>query len=372
MRGGIGTHCYQMAYHWSASCDVTVIAPVPADEAPFRLVTVAPGSTLSRQWRFVRAVRRELRRAPVDLLYVGHWRATGIACRLARIAAPQPRLLGQAVHGSEVLVLTRRRRANALWRRVFRWATSGATYVALGSYPATLLDRLGVARDRVFVSPEGVDLDALGQPDPSLDAEIAQRHGLAGKRILLTVGRLVPRKGHDLVIQALPTVLAAVPNTVYLIVGAGPNEQTLRNLVTEFRVTDQVVFCGEVAAAELPAYYAAADVFVMPSRETDDDVEGFGIVFLEAAAFAKPSIGGRSGGVSDAIADGVTGVLVDPDSVDELAQALCDLLSDPAKADAMGTAAKERALDDFQYATVAHNILESVCAQAASLDGRDR
>ena len=112
---------------------------------------------------------------------------------------------------------------------------------------------------------------------------------------------------HDKIIEALPAILEQVPDVVYLIVGTGREEERLRVYAQEKGVADRVIFAGHVPDEELPAYYNAADVFIMPNREEGTNVEGFGIVFLEANACGIPVIGGRSGGTVDAIADGLFG-----------------------------------------------------------------
>src|SRR5262249_14775190 len=131
--------------------------------------------------------------------------------------------------------------------------------------------------------------------------------------VILTVGSLVERKGQDMIIRALPLIANAVPGVSYLIVGDGPYKANLKTLVTSMGLQDRVVFTGRVSDEELPEFYALSDVFAMPSRACLDsnDVEGFGMVFLEAGATGKPVVAGRSGGIEDAVVDGVTGLLVD-------------------------------------------------------------
>ena len=140
--------------------------------------------------------------------------------------------------------------------------------------------------------------------------------------LLLTVG-LASRKGHDMVIGALPTLLRTVPDVTYVMVGAGP-QGYLDELARELRVRDRVIFTGPVSDELLSAIYGLCDIFVMPSRQdlAQHSVEGFGLVFLEANACGKPVIAGRSGGTDDAVVHGVTGFLVDPDDPDDIATLL--------------------------------------------------
>lgn len=158
--------------------------------------------------------------------------------------------------------------------------------------------------------------------------------------------------------RALPAILDVVPDTAYPVVGKGPRESLLRTLAAETGVSDSVVFCGAVPDRELAAYYSACDVFVLPSRIVDRDIEGFDTTFTEAEACGEPSIGGPTGGIVEAVVDGKTGLLVDPDSPDEIARATISLLTDPDLASRIGAAAKRRVTADFQYAQIAKNLLD--------------
>jgi phosphatidylinositol alpha-1,6-mannosyltransferase len=153
--------------------------------------------------------------------------------------------------------------------------------------------------------------------------------------VVACVSRMVPRKGQDTLISAWPRVKAQVSDAVLLLVGDGPYAPKLRRLA-DSRGASDVIFTGPVPWPELPSYYDAADVFAMPcrTRRAGLDVEGLGIVYLEASATGLPVIGGDSGGAPDAILDGETGYVVR--DVPGVAKRLVELLGDPAKARAMG------------------------------------
>lgn len=207
----------------------------------------------------------------------------------------------------------------------------------------------GIPRDRIVEVMPAVDTDVF-TPGPR-PAAISARHGLDGKRVLLTVARLTPRKGHDLVIHAL-ALMKDREDVRYVVVGSGEDRGRLEALADELGIRDMVVFAGRVDDAELPDYYRLADVYVMPNREvtgSTDSIEGFGISFIEAAATAKPSIAGRSGGAVDAVADGETGILVDPESPEELANAIMTLLDDKSLRESMGARGRERVERHFSW-----------------------
>ncbi|GAA2603011.1 glycosyltransferase family 4 protein [Actinomadura fulvescens] len=170
----------------------------------------------------------------------------------------------------------------------------------------------------------GVDCSCF---HPAVDgAEVRERHGLGDRPVILSVSRLVPRKGQDQLIRAMPRVRRVVPDATLLIVGSGPQDFWLRGLAAD---EGAVVFAGGMPHAELPPYYAAADVFAMPCRDRrlGLETEGLGIVFLEAAAAGLPVLAGASGGAPEAVLDGETGHVVDGRSVTEIAARLVGMLT---------------------------------------------
>jgi phosphatidylinositol alpha-1,6-mannosyltransferase len=190
--------------------------------------------------------------------------------------------------------------------------------------------------------PPGVDTDVY-RPDAAAAAVIRRRHGLAGRPVIVCVSRLVPRKGQDVLVCALPRIRRRVPGAALLLVGGGPYRGRLARLAERAGVAEHVVFTGSVPWAELPAHYAAGDVFAMPCRTHGRglDVEALGIVFLEAAACGLPVVAGRSGGSPETVREGETGLLVDGRDVEEVAGAVAGLLADPEHAAKLGSAGRD-------------------------------
>lgn len=202
--------------------------------------------------------------------------------------------------------------------------------------------------------PPGVDSDRF-RPDPAARAELRRRYQLGDRPTVLCLSRLVPRKGQDMLIKALPAIRRHVDGAALVIVGGGPYLETLRKLAGDCGVADHVTFTGGVPGDELPAHHAMGDVFAMPcrTRGAGMDVEGLGIVFLEASASGVPVVAGDSGGASEAVQHNKTGLVIDGNSVDEVAEAVTELLTDRDRAIAMGAAGRDWVTTQWRWDALA-------------------
>lgn len=202
--------------------------------------------------------------------------------------------------------------------------------------------------------PPGVDCSVF-RPDPAARATVRHRYGLGGRPVVVCVSRLVSRKGQDALIRALPAIRRRAPDAALLLVGDGPGRRRLGQLARSVGVADDVVFTGSVAASELPAHFVAGDVFAMPARTRGHglDVEGLGLVYLEAAACGLPVVAGRSGGAPETVLQGETGYVVNGRSVSEVADAVGGLLDDPARAVEMGAAGRRWVQSHWRWDTAA-------------------
>jgi phosphatidylinositol alpha-1,6-mannosyltransferase len=203
----------------------------------------------------------------------------------------------------------------------------------------------------------GVDAGAF-RPDPTARRVIRDRHGLGDRPVVVCVSRLVARKGQDTLLRAWPAVIEKVQDAVLLIVGRGPYAKTLRQLADQAGVAGSVMFTGPVPQDELAAHYAAGDVFSMPCRTRRGglDVEGLGIVYLEASATGLPVVGGDSGGAPDAILEGETGYVVGGRDVRALSERLIALLQDPVGAKAMGEKGRAWVERDWNWDLIASRL----------------
>jgi phosphatidylinositol alpha-1,6-mannosyltransferase len=230
-------------------------------------------------------------------------------------------------HGSDLLEFSRYRWARPVIRRIF---TQSHRIIANSLYTAGRIRELYGAGLPVVVVNPCVD-DLFYTRNDSLAAGLREQFNLAAKRVVVTIGRLVERKGHDVVIKALAELMPVVPDLHYCIVGDGPYRAALEELVGLHGLSTRVTFCGAVPRPHLPSYYRLGELFVMVPRLLADrgDVEGFGIVFLEANAAGLPVIASRSGGIVDAVKDGFSGILIDdPLNSRALALALKRILGD--------------------------------------------
>ncbi|MBF0236244.1 MAG: glycosyltransferase family 4 protein [SAR324 cluster bacterium] len=234
-------------------------------------------------------------------------------------------------HGEELLAA----RGSRYLRYYTNWVFQGADKVIANSeYTRNLLVQQGVPLDKIQIVNPGISevfFEKLTMPHETL-----KRYQLEHKKVLLSVGRLTPRKGHLKVLQALPKILLEHPDLCYVIAGTGDEQTVLANYVKKNQLSNHVIFTGSVTEEELRAWYQACDIFVLANRELSHDVEGFGMVFLEAGAAGKPVIGGKTGGAVEAVQDAITGFLVDTEMPDQIAEKIVFLFNSPQQRQEMG------------------------------------
>jgi phosphatidyl-myo-inositol dimannoside synthase len=242
--------------------------------------------------------------------------------------------------------------------RALRIALAQASAVtAVSRYTLRTLARVTPSTVPLTVLYPGVDVERFS---PKVDGSpIRERFDLVDRPVVLCISRLVPRKGQDVLTRGIQLVEELVPGAALLLAGDGPYRPELEALARE-APPGSVMFAGEIREEEAPAYYAACDVFAMPcrSRWGGLEVEGFGIVFLEAAAASKAVIAGRSGGAAEAVADEQTGLLVEGREPKAVALAVASALQDRATAERMGSAGRARVEEEFAWPIVADRLAE--------------
>ncbi|HZD98389.1 MAG TPA: glycosyltransferase family 4 protein [Micromonosporaceae bacterium] len=330
--GSVVVYCSQ----WRGSADFDAVQPFPVIREDTSVLLPTP-----RVARRAAAIAREHgcdtawfgAAAPLALLADGLRRRAGITWAVAQ------------THGHEVgwAALPGGR---AALKRIAR-GVDVVTY--LSEYQRVRLAPLMQGRTTMRHLAPGVDVEKF-RPDVDGTA-VRDRYGLGERPVVVCVSRLVPRKGQDTLIRAFPDVVRQVPDAMLLIVSGGPYRDKLKALARDSGVGEHIVFTGSVPYDELPTYYAAGDVYAMPCRTRGRvlDVEGLGIVYLEASASGKPVVAGDSGGAPDAVLDGETGYVVGGRDVTTLAKRLVELLDDRALAARMGAAGRAWAEAEWRW-----------------------
>lgn len=257
-------------------------------------------------------------------------------------------------HGEEIQIYQHLFPEKQAMRAIYKHADA---IITNGEFTRRELLKLGVDKHRIRLILPGVDTDIFQPEAPAHHWQ--DTLDLTDKRVLLTVGRLEERKGHDQVIRALPRLLKKIPNMMYVIAGTGAEEGRLKQLCHSLGVERSVHFLGFVADDLLPSLYNLADVFVMPNRQgCSGDIEGFGMVFVEANACGKPVVAGRSGGVESAVIHGETGLLVDGENLDDLCGAILRLVKDERLSGQLGANGRKRAVEKFDWKVYLKRIQE--------------
>lgn len=313
-----------------------------------------------------RRILQIIRRERIGALHAATLLPEGLLALLVKRWAGLPYL--SFVHGEEIPIVAGSRELSWLARRVL---TGAAAIIANSDNTRReLLKRWPDIAGKVNVVTPGVDIDKFCPA--AADAHVRQRLGWTARRVVLTAGRLQTRKGHDMLIRALPAIRRAVPDVLYAIVGAGEGRSILESLVDECGVRDAVRFHGSLADSDLIHCYQQCDMAALPNREVNGDFEGFGMVLVEAQACGRPVLAGMSGGTAETLRDGETGCLVDCTRPDPLAAAVIKMLGEPQRLQQMGAAARQWAVEQFDWRNLARRaqrVFDNVAAganQAAS------
>ncbi|MGZ5364171.1 MAG: glycosyltransferase family 4 protein [Mycobacterium sp.] len=350
-RGGIQSYLQELVVHLAdtGAHTLTVYAPKwkgsdEFDRAAAYEVVRHPTTLMLPEPSVAKRMRRLIERHSADTVWFGAAAPLALMAPLARDAGAG-RVIA-STHGHEVgwsmlpLARTALRRIGS--------GTDAVTYIS--SYTRRRFASAFGPRAALEHLPAGVDTERFA-PDEVARAELRARYRLGDRPVVVCLSRLVPRKGQDMLIRALPAIRQRVSDAALVIVGGGPYGTSLRRLANDFGVSDHVVFTDAVPGDELPAHHAMADVFAMPCRTRGAglDVEGLGIVYLEASASGVPVVAGRSGGAPETVLDDQTGLVVDGWDVGAIAATVSDLLADPARAARMGAAGRRWVVDNWQW-----------------------
>ncbi len=361
--GGIQTYSYELAKRFENECDTfCVVAPKTKDADECDRAFTFPVKRISSTepllgWLSIPFLPDYLRSQGIDTVFHTLWSTLPVSVYMKRRGIIEHIYL--AAHGRELL-FNPFRDNSFLWEWYERYRRKMLSYVdhffPVSEYTAELLKKKGVPKENIKVVINGTDPQRFYPMEDDLRQELKVQHN----KILLTTTRLVSRKGVDTVIKALPEIIKYHPDVVYLIVGEGDHKFHLEQLVEEMELQHVVRFIGKIPYEDLIRYYNTCDVFVMPSKTEHPDVEGFGLVFLEANACGKPVIGSMSGGIPDAINHEQTGLLVEEQNHDELAKAVNRLFGDPEFAKELGQKGRERVIKEANWDQAASHILNKI------------
>jgi len=358
--GGISTYAKELATALAKRGRVTVLAPGAAHSAafdctcPFSIIRT-PAVPLLGLAAFLIYIPWLVRRHHIGAVLHTVW-ITALISHLWRRLMPVPYFI--SIYASEILddQRTWRRRLKGYLKKWRQAAFNKAKGLfPISRYTARILLDFGIPEDKIHVITCGVD--------PQRFRPAKSPKPRKGPKKMLTVARLDLHKGHDRILEALAILKDQGLTPRYLIAGAGEEEFRLRRMSQKLGLTEQVIFAGFIAENQLPKVYAGADIFIMASREIPgrlDLIEGFGISFLEASASGLPLIAGRSGGVPDAVRDGETGILVNPDDPREIAEALKRLLDDHDLASRLGNEGRRWTLTQMSWERVAERLERSI------------
>lgn len=361
--GGIQTYCAEIAQRFAGRCEsFAVVAPrIPGCEAvdaalPFDVIRVS-GSRSSFAPSVLAYLPRLRSRYQFDVVLGAQWQSAWAAVTARRALGNYA--VCAAVHGREVLTMHYAGwGAAGLFDRARRYTMGAVDRLFPGSnYALKLVNEKNIAYQSAEVVHYGCNVERFV---PGGGEEKRRELGLEGKKVMVTLSRLVPRKGIDTTLEALPAIARAVPDVIYLVAGSGPDRARLTSLAERLGVMPWVRFLGMVPDAEVPPLLHMADLFVMPAREERPDVEGFGLVFLEANACGTAVIGSTSGGIADAVLDGETGLLVPPGAPGPLADAAIRLLNDADLRRKLGETGRARVLRDFTWERMAVQLSDSM------------
>jgi phosphatidylinositol alpha-1,6-mannosyltransferase len=356
--GGIQNYMYELAlalHNLGQTVRVICDAPTEKNQAqfdatlPFAIERVGGPKILRR---YLKAKRiQKLLKAPNDLLLIcDSWKS------LELVAANNNTVTACIAHGMEFPEQSSAKKRH----RIAKTLSRAQLVLANSLFTADRLRPYLTQSDTLQILHPGVNPPCQAT---AKDIETVAAWAGAHHPVLVTVGRLEERKGQDKIINILPRLLADFPNLIYMIAGSGPLKEQLSRQAIALGVENKLQFCGRVSDGERAALLSKATLFAMPCRIEGKSVEGFGIVYLEAAMFGVPSLAGQAGGAGDAVIDGETGLLCNGDDENDVYHSIKKMLNDPNSLKDMGTKAQHRAENEFQWGQIALQLLSYTAAK---------
>jgi phosphatidyl-myo-inositol dimannoside synthase len=294
-----------------------------------------------------------IRKHNIQMLWAGDLLPSGTVTYLVHKLFKIPYFV--SLHGLDIINAQKKLRKKKLAQKIL----DRAQFITVNSEcTKNLLKNLVKNKDKIKIIYPGVSKKFTNLYDQKLE-EIKNKYDLKNKKIILTTGRLVPRKNHQLVIDALKDLKEKIPNLVYLIIGNGPEKTNYELRITDYGLENKIKILDNIENDELPYFYKLSDIFVMVSKTSSDDIEGFGIVYLEAGIFSKPVIASKQGGSTEAVIDGQTGILI-PDNLQILEKTIIKLLEKPELSKQLGHNAQQRIKEKFLWPDISKKLIELI------------
>lgn len=346
--GGVAEYYGKLAKHWPDISGLEIL-----DNRNNQLMS--PKLPYLKWLPSLLTIYKKIKQTEYDHIIIGQILPLGIAARwLKKILNFR---FSVVLHGMDIASAIRTPRKKRQIRKILLAAEK---VIANTDYTAGIAKKTmqGMIDDKVFIVTPGVDPEEAPNFSIQEIQEFKKRFGLEDKLVLLTIGRLVKRKGVDQVILALSKMNAYWPKLAYVIVGGGPDEEYLKDLANSLpsNFSKHIIFTGPKTGIDKWRWLAACDIFLMTARDDNGDVESFGIVYLEAGLMNKPVIAGKTGGVGEAVTDGVTGIMVDPRNTDDIAESIIELINNPQTRKDLGEQGRERSLKEFGWEDRARHI----------------
>lgn len=346
-RGGVANYYGNLIKYWSKPADILVL-----HNNDGRLIN---NKLLLLKWLPAYfALSKKIKQEKIDHIIVGQILPLGTAALIYSIFFKIK--YSVFLHGMDLTYALKHPRKKWLAEKILNHAEK---IICINSYVSGLTQKTfpKIKQKMIIVNP-GAENRATH--NSQLITQIRHKYNLQNKIILLSVGRLVKRKGFDKVIEAMPEILKQTPNLVYVIIGDGSEFENWKLKIKELGLEKQIIIINQANDQERDNWYNTCDIFIMPSRNINGDFEGFGIVYLEANLAEKPVIAGRSGGVGDAVIDGLNGLIVNPEDLNQIAAAVIKLAENPALRQKLGEQGRERAIKEFNWPKQINKIYKAI------------
>lgn len=349
-RGGVANYYYNLIKNMPKD-DVIILTSTKKQETSLRIYNKPLLYKLI--WpRWLKALKETIKlikKHNVKILWAGDLLPSGTVAYLINKRYKIPYFI--SLHGLDIMNAKKHFRKNKLAKKIL----NNAKFITVNSNcTKNLLNNLVDNKDKIRIIYPGVNENFTKIDNEKLN-QIKEKYNLENKKIILTTGRLVKRKNHELVIKAVKELKKQIPELIYIIIGNGPNLNYLKNIVE-----NETIFLTNINNDELPYFYNLSDIFIMVSKYSKDDIEGFGIVYLEAGLFKKPVIASNQGGSKEAVINNETGILIEQSNIEMLKNSIIKLLENNELSNKLGNNALQRIKNNFLWKDISEKLINYI------------